>query len=158
MDPEDVEYRVACLELIDEDQWTWVDAGVEGNAIRVFFPDDRYYGFPPFLDLEKPRRPQLGQTWRLRRPDGVAAATFILRSLETTERRRPQWKHGDIVQALFEGEALLARFIRTTESGLALVHWDTDDWFSVIPMTDIVAESTKRWTRALEPEDVAIDS
>jgi len=157
VDPEDIAFRVGCLELADDEPWTWVDGSVEGDAIRIYFPDDRYYGFPPFLDLERPRKPQIGQTWRLRRTDGVTAASYVLRSVEITERPRARWKHGDVVRALFEGKPLVARFIRTSEIGEAIVHWNVDGMFSAIPMEDVLAVSTKRWTQELEPEDVEIE-
>ena len=158
LDPEDVEYRVACRELTDDESLTWVDAGLEGSAIRIFFPDDQFYGFPPFLDLEKPRRPQVGQTWRLFRPDRVPAATFILKAIDETERRRPDWKHGDIVRALYDGKQYVARFIRTTGAGLALVHWEVDETFSEIPFEHVIGPTKKqRWSRGLEPEDVEVE-
>jgi hypothetical protein len=157
IDPEDIVFRVGCLELADDEPWTWVDGSAEGDAIRIYFPDDRYYGFPPFLDLERPRKPQVGQTWRLRRTDGATAATYVLRSVDIAERQRPQWKHGDIVRALFEGESFTARFIRVTHTGHAMVHWSVDGTFSKIPMEHVLALSKQRWTRELENEDVEVE-
>jgi hypothetical protein len=159
LDPDDIEYRVACRELTDDEPLTWVDAGLEGSAIRIFFPDDQFSGFPPFLDLEKARRPQVGQTWRLLRPDRVPAATFILKGIENAERKRPDWKHGDIVRALYDGKQYVARFIRTTTAGLALVHWEVDGTFSPIPFEHVIAATKKqRWSRELEPEEVEIEA
>lgn len=156
-DPDDREYRVRCLELSDDEPWTWVDADVEGDALRLFFPEDEYRGFPPFLDLEKPRKPHPGQTWRLRRPDGATAATFVLRSVELSKSSRSEWKHGDIVHAAYEGKSYVARFIRTTRHGAALVHWAGDGTFSEIPIEDIIGASKERWVLELEGEDVEVE-
>jgi hypothetical protein len=50
--PDDLEYRVKCVGLLDDEPWTWVDAGREGNAIRMFFPNDTFDRLPLSLDLE----------------------------------------------------------------------------------------------------------
>jgi hypothetical protein len=51
----------------------------------------------------------------------------------------------------------VARFIRATEAGQAIVHWGVDGMFSKIPMEDVLGASPKRWTRELEGEDVEIE-
>jgi hypothetical protein len=155
VDHDDLSYRVRCVGLLDDAPWTWLDACVEGNAIRIHFPNDSYERLPPFLDLERPLRPKIGQTWRLRRVDGAPAATFLLKDI--TERKCSQWKYGDVVRAFYEGELLLARVIRTTESSQALVHWGVDGKFSQIPTEDIVGRSEELWTREFESDDVEID-
>jgi hypothetical protein len=156
-DAEDLEYRIRCLELSTTEPWTWMTAGREGNALRMFFPDDEFEGFPPYLDLEMPRRPQVGQQWRLRRSDGFAAATYVLKRIDESLQKHGTWRHGDIISASFEGSTYLARFIRRLDDGRAVVHWAIDDLFSQILVDDILAKSEQRWPRKLAPEDVEID-
>lgn len=160
IDPEHREYKVGCLELlVDSDTpWTWLDGSAEGDAIRICFPSDEYENMPPFLDLEKPKKPSVGQTWRMLSTDRTVAAAFIVSSIDTTnEPVKKRWKHGDIVQAKYEDNVYVARVIRETENGDVLVHWLIDDKFSEISMDDILEASTREWTREKVDADVEIE-
>jgi len=67
------------------------------------------------------------------------------------------YAHGDIVKAKFGGETLdPVRYIRAEGKGKAVVHWGSDDTFSVIPVSDIVGKSSKPWKLDEVDEDVAI--
>lgn len=83
----------------------------------------------------------------------------MLKLIDNAERKRPEWKHGDIVRAVDDGKQYVARFIRTTAAGLALVHWEVDGTFSSIPFEHVVAATKKqRWSLDLEPEDIEIEA
>jgi hypothetical protein len=151
-------YRVGCLELLDDQAWTWIDAEPEGDFLRMFFPEDEFSGLPRFLDLESPRQPKVGQNWRLLRGDRGLAAVFSVRSVDVSPGElHHRWAHGDIVRALYRGDIFVARFIRNEGDDRAVVHWLADDTFSEIPRTDILAPSASKWTLDLAPPDVEIE-
>lgn len=152
------EYRVGCLELLDDQAWTWIDAGPEGDFLRLFFPEDEFSGLPSFLDLEHPRQPRVGQNWRLLRGDRTLAAVFCLRSVDVTSGElHHRWKHGDVIRVVYDGDIFVARFIRKVGDESAVVHWLVDDTFSEVPRTDILGPSATKWTLDLAPPDVEFE-
>jgi hypothetical protein len=152
------EYRVGCLELLNDQAWTWIDAGSEGDLLRLFFPEDEFSGLPSFLDLEHPRRPRVGQNWRLLRSDRTLAAVFRLSSVDVTAGElQHRWTHGDVVRVVYDGDIFVARYIRNVGDERAIVHWLVDDTFSEVPRTDIVGPSATKWTLDLASPDVEFD-
>lgn len=64
-DPDDPDLRVWCEALIEEARWWSPDTFWEDGAVRLSFPPDQYRGLPNHYDLERSRKPAVGQVWRL---------------------------------------------------------------------------------------------
>ena len=87
VDPDDPDYRVWLLGLMDESPWWMHPASLEDNCIRLDFPADEYSGLPPFLDVERPRVPRVSSPWRLMAPNRGAIATFECTSVTDEDHR-----------------------------------------------------------------------
>jgi hypothetical protein len=155
---EDHTHRVGCLGIFeDDDGCTWIDADVEESTLELLFPDDEFEGMPPSLSLQFPRRPAVGQTWKLLREDGATLAMYLVRAIDIVPGELfHRWSHGDIIRALYDGDVYDARFIRNEGDELALVHW-ADGTFSELYRVDILGPGTLPWTLELVPADTEVD-